>query len=80
MAGATAAWHDVSAGRTVSFPGFRDRSGSRYEAQTNRLDVETSYALARGAFNLAPYGGYSRIMISSSAFPAVTATILRDMD
>ena len=30
--------------------------------------MEASYALARGAFNLAPYGGYSRIMISSSAF------------
>ena len=71
MASATAAWHDVYASRTVSFPGFRERTDSRYAAQTHRLDVESSYALARGAFSLAPYAGYSRIMIKSSAFQEV---------
>ena len=68
LASVTTAWHDVTAGRTVSFPGFRDSTGSRYLAQTNRIDFEASYALSQGAFKLAPYGGYSRIMIHSSGF------------
>ena len=68
FASATAAWHDVSASRAISFPGFNANNGSRYRAATHRVDVESSYALAKGTLNLAPYGGYSQIMINSSGF------------
>jgi uncharacterized protein with beta-barrel porin domain len=68
LVGATAAWHDVSVSRTVSFPGFGDRTGSRYVASSYRLDAEGSYALLDGPVGLAPYAGYSRIMIKAPAF------------
>jgi uncharacterized protein with beta-barrel porin domain len=68
LAGVTAAWHDVAVGRAIKFPGFSDGTSSRFTASTYRLDAEGSYALTSGRVRLAPYAGYSHIMLSSAAF------------
>jgi uncharacterized protein with beta-barrel porin domain len=69
LASLTSAWHDVAVARTISFPSYADHTTSRYTAQSHRVDVEGSYALVRtGTFSVAPYGGYSRVMMRTHAF------------
>ena len=68
LASVTTAWHDISVTRAIAFPGFSDAASSRYAAETHRVDLEGSYALARGRFALAPYAGVSRIMMTAHSF------------
>jgi uncharacterized protein with beta-barrel porin domain len=68
LAGVTGAWHDVSVARTIAFPGFAERTLSRYRATTQRLDLEGSYDLVQGPLTVAPYGGYAHLRIASPAF------------
>jgi uncharacterized protein with beta-barrel porin domain len=68
LAGVTGAWHDVSVARTIAFPGFAERTLSRYRATTQRLDLEGSYDLVQGPLTIAPYGGYAHLRIASPAF------------
>ena len=69
LAGLTSAWHDAAITRTIVFPGFGQRSQSRYRSTTRRLDLEGEYDLLRtSAINVTPYAGYSHLMISAPAF------------
>jgi uncharacterized protein with beta-barrel porin domain len=68
LASVTTAWHDVAVTRAIAFPGFSDAAASRYTAETHRVDLEGSYALARGKLAIAPYAGASRVVMTSHSF------------
>ena len=69
LAGVTSAWHDAAIIRTIVFPGFGERSQSRYRSTSRRIDLEGQYSLIRSsALDVTPYAGYSHLMISAPAF------------
>ena len=71
MASVTSAWHDVAVARTIAFPGFAERTQSRYRATTHRLALDASYGLMRGSVGIAPYAGYAHLMVASPAFSEI---------
>ncbi|HET8728453.1 MAG TPA: autotransporter domain-containing protein [Alphaproteobacteria bacterium] len=57
--GATFAWHEVDAERTVAFPGFAERLTAEYSAQSYQLFGEAGYVVETEAATVEPYAGLS---------------------
>jgi len=62
LAGGAYHWQRVTTSRAVSFPGFSDSDGARYNATTGQVFGEVSYGFRLDRFELTPFasGAYVR--------------------
>ncbi|TCT06769.1 autotransporter domain-containing protein [Aquabacter spiritensis] len=61
-------WHDVSAERSVAFPGYAAMQSAGYTTGTTQLFGEVGYDMTVGAYAFEPFVGLAYLNIGSSAF------------
>jgi len=66
--GASYAWHDFYVSRTVSFPGFSDRTHASYDGWTAQAFGELGYQFNLGAVMLEPFVGASVLRLHTDGF------------
>jgi fibronectin-binding autotransporter adhesin len=67
-AGAAYTWHDVSASRTIVFPGFSDATKAKYGANTAQVFGELGYGLTHRQFALEPFAGLAHVNLRTGSF------------
>lgn len=83
--GASYVWHDFDVSRTVSFPGFSDRTHASYGGWTAQAFGELGYQFSLGAVQLEPFVGASVLRLHTDGFveeggPAALAGYGRNQD
>lgn len=66
--GGSYAHHDIDVSRTVSFPGFADRTGTSYDGSTLLAFGEVGYRVAWAGATLEPFAGASLLRLHTNAF------------
>ncbi len=66
--GASYAWHDIDVSRTVSFPGFFDRTHASYDAWTAQAFGELGYQFSLNDVLLEPFVGASVLRLHTDGF------------
>lgn len=66
--GSAYTWHDISASRTISFPGFSDRTQSNYGAQTAQVFGEAAYGLVYQQVALEPFADLAFVDLHAGSF------------
>lgn len=66
--GASYTWHDISASRTVFFPGYYGANDADYTVGTTQLFGEIGYDLSVGAYAFEPFVGLAYVNISGDSF------------
>ncbi|TZG24987.1 autotransporter domain-containing protein [Sphingomonas montanisoli] len=79
-------WHDVDTTRSISIPGLNGQLRSGYDATSQQLFGEVSYALIDGPVTAAPFGGLAyvrthadRAVETGTAAALTTASRTRDI-
>jgi outer membrane autotransporter protein len=66
--GAAYTWHDISANRSVAFPGFADSLKAKYHAGTAQVFGEVGYGVQAGAVKLEPFANLAYVNLSTGGF------------
>lgn len=66
--GAAYAWHAISTGRTVAFPGFGDRLRSDYNAGTAQIFGELAYNIRAAGFAFEPFANLAYVNLHADGF------------
>ncbi|MFG1428206.1 autotransporter domain-containing protein [Roseixanthobacter glucoisosaccharinicivorans] len=66
--GAAYTWHDVSATRTVAFPGFWQSADGGYTTGTAQVFGEAGYEVAVGAYAFEPFAGLAYVNVAGGSF------------
>jgi outer membrane autotransporter protein len=83
--GTSYAWHDFDVSRTVTFPGFSDRTHASYDGWTAQAFGELGYQFSLRAVLLEPFVGASVLRLHTNGFveeggPAALAGYGQDRD
>ncbi|MFG1295575.1 autotransporter-associated beta strand repeat-containing protein [Xanthobacter variabilis] len=60
--------HDVSASRSIAFPGFAESTNGSYTVGTTQLFGEASYGVPVGAAMFEPFAGLAYVNVGSASF------------
>lgn len=66
--GAAYTWHDLSFGRSVSFPGFSDSMKADYNAGTAQVFGELGYGINLGEARFEPYANLAYVNLSTDGY------------
>ncbi|TCK30414.1 outer membrane autotransporter protein [Ancylobacter aquaticus] len=66
--GASYTWHDISASRSVFFPGYYGANDADYTVGTTQLFGEIGYDMSVGAYAFEPFVGLAYVNISGDRF------------
>ncbi|MCO5065684.1 MAG: autotransporter domain-containing protein [Rhizobiaceae bacterium] len=66
--GVAYSWHDISADRSVAFPGFADTTSADYDTYTAQAFGEVAYGLSVKGYDFEPFAGLSYIHVDKAAF------------
>ncbi|WGD30777.1 autotransporter domain-containing protein [Ancylobacter sp. WKF20] len=72
--GATYAFNDVSADRTIAFPGFAETANADYNGGTTQIFGEVGYGLIWNSLALEPYAGLAWVHLNTDSFTESGAT------
>ncbi|MGN6307277.1 MAG: autotransporter outer membrane beta-barrel domain-containing protein [Mesorhizobium sp.] len=61
-------WHDIETGRSVAFPGFRDRLTGDYSAGTFQAFGEAGYRIGLGAVSIEPFANLAHVNLTTDDF------------
>lgn len=66
--GATYAFNDISADRTIAFPGFAETANADYNGGTTQIFGEVGYGLTWNSLALEPYAGLAWVYLNTDSF------------
>ena len=66
--GASYTWHDMSASRSIIFPGYAGLSDADYTLGTTQLFGEIGYDFSVGAYDFEPFVGLAYVHVSGGSF------------
>lgn len=66
--GAAFSWHSIDVNRTIAFPGFFDRTSTRYDGDTAQVFGEVGYGVALGGVAIEPFAGLAYVHLRTAGF------------
>ncbi|MEP9376046.1 autotransporter domain-containing protein [Aquabacter sp. CN5-332] len=66
--GASYAFNQIDASRTVAFPGFIEQASAQYDGGTGQVFAEVGYGFAFQALALEPYAGFAWVHLNTDSF------------
>lgn len=66
-AGASIAWHDIDAERSLSFPNFAASTTSEYDGRTTQIFGELGYPIVAGNVSFEPFAGIAHVRTRTDA-------------
>src|SRR5262249_21023503 len=69
--GATYAFNQIDATRTVAFPGFQEQANAQYDGGTTQIFAEVGYGFAFQALALEPFAGLAWVHLNTDGFTEV---------
>lgn len=66
--GASYAFNQIDASRTIAFPGFLEQANAQYDGGTGQVFAEVGYGFAFQAMALEPYAGFAWVHLNTDSF------------
>lgn len=79
-AGAALAWNDMSADRSIAFPGYSGSTSADYGTTTAQVFGEATYDVTLGSALLQPFAGLAYVKVAGSAFEEDGDSAALDVD